>query len=108
MSIAAGDIVGIWGFDTGYQANPDEVRISFAPDGSGSINPHADRIEIEWRLEGDGRLSLFYGGSWTGPFRISIAEHDLPLGRFESLVSSSPLLPFGLGQFQRMSHLPAS
>jgi len=53
MSIAAGDIVGIWGFDTGYQANPDEVRISFAPDGSGCINPHADRIEIQWRLEGD-------------------------------------------------------
>ena len=108
MSHVASDIVGIWGIDMGYQANPDEVRISFGPNGSGCINPHADRIEIQWRLEPDGRLSLFYGGGWTGPFTISIAEQDLPLGRFESLVSSSPLLPFGLRQFQRMSHTPAS
>jgi hypothetical protein len=96
------DIVGTWGFDTGYQDRPDEVRIQFASDGTGTINPHADALAILWKIEDRDHLFMRIAEHCYGPFRIQIVDRDLPLGRFTSLISSGPLLPFGLKEFQRM------
>jgi hypothetical protein len=96
------DIVGTWGFDTGYQDRPDEVRIRFAGDGTGTINPHADAIDFTWKYEAEEGLSMRVADHWYGAFRIQIIDRDLPLGRFTSLISSGPLLPFGLSEFQKM------
>jgi hypothetical protein len=106
--LQAADFVGIWGFDSGYVDNPNEVRISFGADGTGAINPHADRIDLKWSFQPEAGLRLCIADHWIGPFRISIEQRQLPLGTFTSLVSSGPLLPFGLRQFQRISATPAT
>jgi hypothetical protein len=102
QALCTGDLVGTWGFDTGYEVRPDEVRIVFSEDNTGTINPHADAISFEWKYEPDEGLSMFVDSHWYGPFKIQITDRDLPLGRFTSLISSGPLLPFGLKEFQRM------
>jgi hypothetical protein len=104
----AEDFVGVWSLDSGYHDNPNEVCISFAPDGTGAINPHADRIDLEWTFERELGLRLCVADHWTGPYRITIEERQLPLGTFTCLVSSGALLPFGLRQFQRISSIPAT
>ncbi len=96
------DIVSTWGFDTGYQDRPDEVRIRFASDGTGTINPQADALAFSWKIEDRDRLFMRIEDHYYGPFRIQIVDRDLPLGRFTSLISSGSLLPFSLKEFQRM------
>jgi hypothetical protein len=101
------ELIGVWGFDHGYRVNPVETRISFAADGSGVILNGSERIPLTWRLEGSG-LEFRVSDRWLGPFRLNIAERQLPLGRFTSLVSEAALLPFGLRQFQRISTTPTT
>ncbi len=97
--------MGIWGLDHGYEKTPHGVCISFAPDGTGVINPHADGIPFGWKLLPEG-LNLQFDELWMGPYPIHIEERKLPLGTFTSIVSRSALLPFGLTEFQLISREP--
>ena len=99
------NLVGVWGMDHGYEHNPHGVCISFSPDGTGIINPHADGIPFGWKLSSEG-LSLRFEDLWMGPYPIQIEERKLPLGTFTSIVSRSALLPFGLSEFQLISREP--